>query len=87
MRFIVVVGILALVLVAVVIQGYLIFQERNKLKETLSDLDSRLEALLSENAKLRSELEYFSHPENLEKELRSKFNYHYPDEKMMIIVP
>ncbi|NCO15467.1 hypothetical protein GW816_00990 [Candidatus Wolfebacteria bacterium] len=57
------------------------------MKTDSDNLNSRLQALLKENADLQSDIEYFSHPENLEKELKSRFNYKKPGEKMMIIVP
>ncbi len=63
------------------------FKEKNQLQDKIGGLNNRWEAMVEENVDLRSEIEYFSHPENLEKELRSKFNYKKPDEKMMIIVP
>ncbi len=86
MKFIIVL-ILSVIFVVVSIQAYFILKERNQLKLNLTNLDARLDAILKENANLRSEIEYFSHPENLEKELRLKFNYKKPDEKMMIVVP
>lgn len=41
----------------------------------------------SENEALQDELEYLSKEANLAKEIRSRFNYKKPDEKMLIIVP
>ncbi len=79
--------ILGIILVAVFVQMYFIFKERNRLSADLDNLNNRLQALTKENADLQSEIEYFSHPENLEKELREKFNYKDPSEKMMIVVP
>ena len=79
--------IISIVLLAVLVQSYFIIKERNRLKTDLDNLNNRLQALLGENADLRSDIEYFSHPENLEKELKSRFNYKKPDEKMLIIVP
>jgi len=78
---------LSIILMAVFTQVYFILKERNQLKTELNGLSSRLDSLLKENNDLQSEIEYFSHPENLEKELRLRFNYRKPDEKMMIIVP
>ncbi len=78
MKFIIVL-ILSVIFVVVSIQAYFILKERNQLKSNLTNLDARLDAILKENANLRSEIEYFSHPENLEKELRLKFNYKKPD--------
>ena len=79
--------ILALVLIAISAQVYLILEERNKLRVDISALNNKLESLAKENVNLRGEIEYLSHPENLEKELRSKFNYKLPGEKTLIIVP
>jgi len=79
--------ILIIILALILIELYFLIKERNQLRADLDNLNSRLQALTKENAELQSEIEYFSHPENLEKELRSKFNYKKPDEKMMIIVP
>jgi len=55
------------------------------LKERKSDFDAFLED--EENSRLRAEIDYFSIPENLEKKLKTEFNYRKPDEKMLIIVP
>lgn len=79
--------ILSIILIVVLIQVYFILKERNQLKTELNGLSSRLDSLLKENNYLQSDIEYFSHPENLEKELRSRSNLRKPDEKMMIIVP
>jgi cell division protein FtsB len=79
--------VLGAILLVVLTQIYLITKEREELKAELSGLSSRLEALNEENGFLMSEINYFSNPENLEKELRSKLNYKSPGEEMMIIVP
>lgn len=79
--------VLSIILIVVLVQVYFIFKERNQLNAKMNDLSTRLETLSKENDDLQSEIEYFSHPENLEKELKSRFNLRKPDEKMMIIVP
>jgi len=79
--------ILIIILALILTELYFLIKERNQLRADLDNLNSRLQALTKENTELQSEIEYFSHPENLEKELRSKFNYKKPNEKMMIIVP
>jgi cell division protein FtsB len=79
--------ILAIILTAVLIQVFLIFKERNQLKDKIDDFSGRLGVLLKENDELRKEIDYLSWPENLEKELRARFNYKKPGEKMIIIVP
>ncbi len=79
--------ILSIILSAILVQSYFFIKERNRLKTDSDNLNSRLQALSKENADLQSDIEYFSRPENLEKELKSRFNYKKPGEKMMIIVP
>lgn len=79
--------ILSIILSAILAQSYFFIKERNRLKIDSDNLNSRLQALSKENADLQSDIEYFSRPENLEKELKSRFNYKKPGEKMMIIVP
>lgn len=86
MKLVILVILLA-ILGVITVQVYFLFKERNQLKADIGILNAKLGALIKENNSLRSEIEYFSHPENLEKELKSKFNYKHPDEKMLIIVP
>lgn len=80
-------AILIVVLAVVLIQLYFVIIEKNNLKAKLDSLNDKLNVLSKENEKLKSEIEYFSVPENLEKELRAKFNYKKPGEKMIIIAP
>jgi cell division protein FtsB len=56
------------------------FAEAEKLKADMS-------VLKKENEELKEDINYFNDPYNLEKELKSKFNYKREGEKMMIIVP
>jgi len=79
--------ILIIILIIISAQIYFILTESSQLKSKLDNLNARVMALEKENAELKSDMEYFSHPENLEKELRSRFNYKKPDEKMIIVVP
>ena len=79
--------ILIIILIAVIIEIYFIFSENKISKLDLAELSKKLETFQQENERLKAEIQYFSIPENLEKELRTKFNYRKPNEKMMIIVP
>lgn len=65
------------------ISGQLFFAYRDLSGEN-SSLQNRLAALKIDSEHLKSDLEYFKSPENLEKELRSKFNYKNPGEKLVI---
>lgn len=79
--------ILSIILIALLVQAYFIFKERNQLRKEFRSLTEKSENLADENEKIKSEIEYYSNPENLEKELRARFNYKKIGEKMMIIAP
>ncbi len=83
----IIVAILIIILTAALAQDYLMFREKNLLENKLRRLTAKAEALEKDRAEIQSGIEYFSRPENLEKELRAKFNYKKPGEKMIIVVP
>lgn len=82
-----IISILVVLLLALLTQIYFTFKERNQLKTKLQTLTAKAQILNKENIEIKSEIEYFKRPENLEKELRSKLNYKKPGEKMIIITP
>ena len=65
------------------VSGQLFFSYRN-LSFKSGSLQSRLNLLIADSENLKADLEYFSDPANIEKELRSKFNYKNPGEKLII---
>ena len=79
--------ILLLVVLALMWQLYQLFLQNRKLGETLSSIEDRVNNFSKENLQFQADLEYFLNPENLEKELRSRFNYKKPGEKLIIVVP
>ena len=79
--------ILVLVLAVLFYELYQLYRYRGKLQYDLSFLSGKLAQFKKDNLELRSDLEYFAEPENLEKELRSRFNYKKPGEKLIIVVP
>lgn len=82
--------ILTLLLVLTAAAGYQVYafqQRRMVLARDLAVVDRKLEDLRRENEKLRADIVYSSHPENLRNEARSRFNYVAPGEKMFIIIP
>ena len=79
--------ILIIILSALLVQIYFIFNERNKLRDKFESLSAKGDNLIEGNDKIKLDIEYFLNKDNLEKELRSKFNYKYIGEKMMIIIP
>ncbi|MEK7635608.1 MAG: septum formation initiator family protein [Patescibacteria group bacterium] len=80
-----IISILVVLLLALLTQIYFTFKERNQLKSKLQTLTAKAQILSEENSEIKSEIEYFKQPKNLEKELRSKLNYKKPGEKMFII--
>lgn len=66
---------------------YTFYTRRNAAYEEYKTLTDKLDASQAENEKLKAELDYLSRPENLEKELRARFNYRQAGEKLIIIVP
>lgn len=66
--------------------GQLYFSNRS-LSSAAAVLQARLSALSIDSRNLKSDLNYLQIPENLEKELRSRFNYKNPGEKLIIVVP
>lgn len=55
------------------------------LADILENAKNELGALRTENQQLKDDLEYYSVPENLEKELKSKFDYKRPGETLIKI--
>ncbi len=82
----IVIGLLCLLLLGVGgAELYVLNQERRTLASEVEALKSRLNDLRAENDLLRADIQYFSNPDNLEKELREKWNYRRPEEKLIII--
>ena len=79
--------LLLFVLVIVGYQFYNTFKNYMIFKERFVRLEADARSLEEENRELLSDLRYFSKVENLIKELRSRFNYRFPDEKFIIVVP
>jgi len=68
--------------------GVLNLEKQNRhLEVKLNKLKTNSEAMGKENQTLKENIKYFSHFENLVKELKSLFNYRQPEEKLMIIIP
>lgn len=65
---------------------YGLWQKKTELRLEAEALSANLAALQKERETLTAKLEYFSHPENLVKELKSKFNYREEGEKLIILI-
>lgn len=68
-------------------QIYGIFGEYRQLAGKTESARKTVSNLDSENAKLEDTVKYLSQPENLIKEIKSKFNYKFPDERTIIMAP
>jgi cell division protein FtsL len=79
--------VLGIVLILVAVRVVSFFNEERALNQNLSDIQSRLTDAKSQEANLQGEMQYLANPANLEKELRTQFNYKKPGENMVIIVP
>ena len=61
--------------------------ERRELKREMAVLSEEIELVEGDNSKISEKIDYFSEPRNLEKELRARFNYRLPFEKLIIVIP
>ena len=68
-------------------QVYKIDIDRRGLVRETAVVTDELDFVEDDSGKLREQIEYFSHPRNLEKELRARFNYRLPFEKLIIVIP
>lgn len=66
---------------------YNLEKQSRGLETKIKDLQISATAFEKENKIFKDDIEYYGHPENLLKELKSLFNYRQPEEKMMIIIP
>ena len=67
--------------------GYNLERQNRQLKIKFNNLKTDSEILEKENQALNEDINYFGYADNLIKMFKSLFNYHQPDEKMMIIIP
>lgn len=86
MRKVAFILVLALV-VAIGTQLFGLNARRNEGAAKLSSVVAELAAVEEENGKLTGDILYYADPANLEKELRARFNYKSPGEKLIIVVP
>ena len=81
------IAILAIIIIVVSVQTLKLFGRERDMGSQLRASKEKMEMIGRENGELQAQIEYFSHRENLEKELRAKFNYKRPEESTMIITP
>ena len=74
-------------LVAIGTQLFGLHKRRNETAIKLSSIEEELRTMEEENRKLQADISYYANPDNLEKELRARFNYKLPGEELIIVVP
>lgn len=73
------------ILGALSIQLYHLYKNNGSLEAKLNEAERETAALAHEAQLLKSDIGYFSESENLAKELKSKFDYKKPGEKLIKI--
>ncbi len=79
--------ILSVILVLLGMQIYSFSGRYGRVRQDFLELQAKLDKAKTNNNKFQAELNYYLNPVNLEKELRARFNYKSPDEKLIIIIP
>ena len=80
---VVLVGLLGLLVTELV----MLMSQSAQLHQQNADVTQKLQAVQNENTRLQEGIVYYGIPQNLEKDLRQKFNYIQPGERMIIVVP
>lgn len=80
------IAVLMLVLIFVGMKVYSFWGQEKQLSRDLADIEARLAAAKTNEANLQSDVKYLTNPLNLEKEIRSRFNYKKQGETMVVIV-
>jgi len=75
------------VLLAFGMQLFGLNARRKEAAAKLSSIALELRTVEEENTKLQADISYYANPDNLEKELRARFNYKSPGEELIIVVP
>jgi len=63
------------------------FFEYAEEKERVDNLKAEINSIVEDNKEIEEDINYYSDNNNLEKELKSRFNYKREGEEVMIIVP
>ncbi|OGZ00408.1 MAG: hypothetical protein A2945_03635 [Candidatus Liptonbacteria bacterium RIFCSPLOWO2_01_FULL_52_25] len=79
--------ILSVLLLVLAAQIYTFTGRAREAEQGFLDFKKKLDQARADQIEFQSELDYYLNPVNLEKELRARFNYRAPDEKLIILVP
>ncbi|KKU11833.1 MAG: hypothetical protein UX16_C0003G0018 [Parcubacteria group bacterium GW2011_GWB1_45_7] len=79
--------IFIVVFVAIAFEVYKVDSQRRELEREMATLVNEIELVEGDNSNITEKIEFFSEARNLEKELRARFNYRLPFEKLIIVIP
>ncbi len=82
--------ILAVFIIAIGFVGYQIYGiaiDYTDLVAKISVARTEAERIAGENANLAERIQYLGKPENLIQEIKRKFNFRLPEERMIIVAP
>jgi len=82
-----IVFILMIVLIALFFSVFKDFKIWREDIDELESLQAQIEEIKTESSRITDDVEYYSDPHNLEKELKSRFNYKKIGEQLLIVVP
>lgn len=86
MRWLFVIFLVA-VLTFLIYEVQILYYQSKHLEGELEAAQLRLEDANETHANLKAQLDAYQDPAQAEKELRRRYNYRLPDEKMLIIIP
>ncbi|MBS3902821.1 MAG: hypothetical protein KGZ30_00375 [Anaplasmataceae bacterium] len=79
--------VLVLIVGLVTYQVFELRKKEDNLSKEKQTAEERLQGAIETRESLQAELGIFKDPELIEKELRRRYNYRLPDERMMVIIP
>jgi cell division protein FtsB len=79
--------VLLLVIVLAVSRIIGLISELHEVRATRIELDAKRMTLEKRHSELENQAQFVSNPDNLEIELRSRFNYKKPGENVIVVVP
>ncbi len=82
-------GVVMLLVVFLFVLGTQIYSfvlQTNKTQKDFTELQNKLQQAKEDQGRFTADMNYYLNPENLKKELKGRFNYKEPGEKMLILV-
>lgn len=74
-----------LILAFLSVQLFNFFKSNSELSHKLGTASFEAKRMAADNDRVKADLDYYSHSENLAKELKAKFDYKIPGEKLIKI--